>query len=453
MPAAAAAAVSSFDAPSSHESSPCPHLEREPDASSTAAAVEAQETVVVANSTKTSRGSPAAALPSPVCSNAQDPIQAAQTPSPTPEVKGATEKCCSSSCPNSNNESSSHSYSAAGVVTDVRPLASADDNGAQTVPAGHAAVNSAASNSIATPGTALQITTEPPFKRLRPQPFSHLLVCDFEATCAGDNYHYPHEIIEFPVVAIDVATLKVVATFHRYVRPLRNRTLTSFCTDLTGITQTMVDAASPLSSVVAEFQQWLVGVIYPLCQDWLARYGAQRLSADVRPEQRHFVYDESTEVSRENAKWERMICMATDGPWDMRRFMHECSVVRDGVAFPPLFYRYINVRHCFAKQLSCAEVKLTCMIKRLGMKLHGRHHSGIHDTMNIARILAELLARGYRVHHVSTIKYQHCGDAFLESNIAARELLSELGEQHRPHRRPTAPANQKTRQSKRKARR
>lgn len=277
------------------------------------------------------------------------------------------------------------------------------------------------------------IPTKAPYKRLLAQPFSHVLVCDFEATCASGSVHYPHEIIEFPVVVLDTATLRIVAEFHRYVRPVRNPRLTAFCTELTGITQDMVDAADPLPAVVEEFQAWLEAAVYPLCRMWANYYGPAALSHSLKTEQRRFVYDERTDVSRANVASEAMLCMATDGPWDMRRFMHECGVLRDGVDFPPVCYRYINVRHSYSDHFKCKQVKLTHMLRKLSMSFEGRRHSGIDDTRNIARVLAELFARGYRVHHISTIKYAHRGDAFLESNQAAQELLSEYGEMDETH--------------------
>ena len=50
-----------------------------------------------------------------------------------------------------------------------------------------------------------------------------------------------HEIIEFPVVFLNLATLEVDFIFHSFVRPVETFTLTDFCTNLTGITQEQVD--------------------------------------------------------------------------------------------------------------------------------------------------------------------------------------------------------------------
>ena len=44
------------------------------------------------------------------------------------------------------------------------------------------------------------------------------------------------EIIEFPVVLIDVKSKSIKSEFHMYVKPTLDPVLTPFCTELTGIT-------------------------------------------------------------------------------------------------------------------------------------------------------------------------------------------------------------------------
>eukprot|EP00796_Vickermania_ingenoplastis_P000877 gene877-507_t len=391
------------------------------------------------------------------------------------------------------------------------------DDGDTGLPPGAAeAVGGAAEEKFPYP---CRIPSKGPYRRLLPQPFSHILVLDFEATCDAAAVHYPHEILEFPVVVLDTRTLEIVAQFHRYVRPNKNPQLTSFCTDLTGITQEMVDAAQPLDVVLAEFRKWLEAEVYPLCrarkQLWAdacrarapaatrsppsspscgddgddadadrgvggrpspgdgaqppcTRKGgapqqqehrpgaalatasfypcaaqevldANGLSRNLQNEKKHFPFDTTHYRSgvpqpgvgasdhRETfAEEESMICFATDGPWDMRKFMFECEVLRHRHTFPPLFYRFINVRNCFTKAFQCKPMKLTHMLRKLHMTFEGRRHSGIDDTRNILRVLAELLARGYRLHHVSTVQYRPSSSDDLRHDQAASQLLSEF---------------------------
>lgn len=48
------------------------------------------------------------------------------------------------------------------------------------------------------------------FRRIPPSRVDYLCVIDFEATCEEGEREYPHEIIEFPVVLVDVAKQKIV---------------------------------------------------------------------------------------------------------------------------------------------------------------------------------------------------------------------------------------------------
>lgn len=69
-------------------------------------------------------------------------------------------------------------------------------------------------------------------------PFDYICVYDFECQCTeGKQQLKFNEIIEFPVVVVDVKQMKVVYEFHTYVKPEVEPKLTDFCTELTGIEQ------------------------------------------------------------------------------------------------------------------------------------------------------------------------------------------------------------------------
>src|SRR3990167_8892595 len=87
----------------------------------------------------------------------------------------------------------------------------------------------------------------------------YLLVLDFEATCEKGTQLKPQEIIEFPIVVVDLESKEVLETpsFHEYVRPVFHPKLTAFCTELTGIQQATVDAADPFTSVFARVKKWI----------------------------------------------------------------------------------------------------------------------------------------------------------------------------------------------------
>lgn len=69
-------------------------------------------------------------------------------------------------------------------------------------------------------------------------PFDFIVVYDFECQCEDKTKDLTfNEIIEFPMVVIDVKQKKIVGEFQTYVKPTIHPKLTAFCTELTGITQ------------------------------------------------------------------------------------------------------------------------------------------------------------------------------------------------------------------------
>jgi 3'-5' exoribonuclease 1 len=194
------------------------------------------------------------------------------------------------------------------------------------------------------------------------QPFPYICVLDVEATCDHGFRDYIHEIIEFPVVIIDMQKDGAVAhEFHSYVRPTINTTLTEFCTELTGITQQQVDAAPTLAEVLAMFEEWRM--------------------------EKGLMYDDDR----------KDFIFAADGPWDLRYFLHgECT--RKGIAKAAYFDKWCNVKQLFADFYHLRSRKIHKMLEHQGLRFEGRLHSGIDDTRNIARIVMRMRDDGAVVH-------------------------------------------------------
>src|SRR5690349_10162270 len=102
-----------------------------------------------------------------------------------------------------------------------------------------------------------------------------LFVLDFEANCRKEGILFPQDIIEVPVMVYDTDKDQVVATFHQYCTPLVP--ITPFCTELTGITQDMVDAGKPLAQVLADLERGVASLakkynnvecLFVTCGDW-----------------------------------------------------------------------------------------------------------------------------------------------------------------------------------------
>ncbi|KAL4231271.1 3'-5' exoribonuclease 1 [Mactra antiquata] len=184
--------------------------------------------------------------------------------------------------------------------------------------------------------------------------YDYLAVIDFEATCDENNPSYRHEIIEFPVVLIDVDEMEIVDKFHEYVKPLVNPKLTPFCTKLTGITQDKVDGANIFPDVLSNVETWL--------QD------------------HHLGSDKSFAV-------------LTDGPWDMFRFMYyQCKESK--IEMPVWSKKWVNIRKAYCNFYQCGRGGIEIMLKNLGMTFEGSPHSGIDDSVNIARIALKMLSDG-----------------------------------------------------------
>lgn len=193
-----------------------------------------------------------------------------------------------------------------------------------------------------------------------PAPFKYLCVLDVEATCEQYSKHYVHEIIEFPVVVVDLdGDGGIVAEFHSYVRPTVNTTLSEFCTRLTGITQEQVDTSPTLPEVLAQFEAWR------LQQGFLDTWD-----------------DDNKDFA-----------FVADGPWDLRFFLHgEC--VRKAIGKPAYFDKWVNLKQLFADFYHVRTCNLHKMLGHQGLKFEGRLHSGIDDSRNIARIAMRMRADG-----------------------------------------------------------
>ena len=205
-------------------------------------------------------------------------------------------------------------------------------------------------------------------------------VLDFECTCEP-GWGYVHEIIEFPVVLLDCRTGALTGeVFQSYVRPTENATLSSFCTELTGIAQASVDAAPTLPEVLEALDAWL-------------RARGLVGAADAAD-------GASTSFA-----------LATDG-WDLRHFLDE-ECTRKGIAKPAYLDEWCDLSKEFDRRRKLDSEKvakargtrrksssgkykrrtnLAAMMRHHGLVFEGRPHSGIDDATNIARVAAAILA-------------------------------------------------------------
>jgi ERI1 exoribonuclease 3 len=105
--------------------------------------------------------------------------------------------------------------------------------------------------------------------------YKRLIVLDFEANCIRNGVIRPQEIIEFPCVVYNLETLAFGEDkqFHYYCKT--DVPITEFCTELTGITQQMVNNGIKFTEVMKKHSIWMeqngfniTNSIYVTCGDW-----------------------------------------------------------------------------------------------------------------------------------------------------------------------------------------
>ncbi len=179
----------------------------------------------------------------------------------------------------------------------------------------------------------------------------YYLVVDFEATCDDRKPPKPQEIIEFPVLKVNAKTLQTESVFHTYVQPTVHPILTPFCTELTGITQDKVNGQPRLTNVLENLHSWMEsnGLLDPAIS----------------------------------------FCFVTCGDWDLKTMLPgQCKYF--DIPIKNYFRRWINIKHVFRDLTHQKPSGMPTMLKCLDLSLDGRHHSGIDDSKNIAKILAKL---------------------------------------------------------------
>jgi 3'-5' exoribonuclease 1 len=181
------------------------------------------------------------------------------------------------------------------------------------------------------------------------------LVIDFEATCEENVPDFPHEIIEFPCVAVCATTHTILGEFQTYVKPIITSKLSPFCTKLTGISQKDVGSAPHIQDAVDMFSRW---------------------------------------VEHEMGFSPHDVAVVTDGPWDIDKFL-QLHITRDGVIVPRYFRRWVNMRKTFKEFYGIQRTgNLRNMLKTCGLQFQGRAHSGLTDARNIAQLMIAMRLQG-----------------------------------------------------------
>ncbi|MBK8172908.1 MAG: exonuclease domain-containing protein [Sandaracinaceae bacterium] len=172
---------------------------------------------------------------------------------------------------------------------------------------------------------------------------NHYVVIDLEATTSS-NGSLPKdemETIEIGAVFVDASDLSVVGEFQTFIRPMQHPQLLPFYTELTTITQSMIDDAPIFPSALADLV-------------------------------RHIVTPFST---TRFCSW---------GLFDKTQFERDCAFHE--IAYP--LPEHINLKDQFSKtQGKRRTYAMSEALKICGVELDGTHHRGIDDARSITKLL------------------------------------------------------------------
>ena len=193
------------------------------------------------------------------------------------------------------------------------------------------------------------------FHVLPEESVDYFLVLDFEGV--NNKYHGGPdimEIIEFPVLKVNAQSFETESVFHSYVQPTIHAQLNPVCTEITGITQAMVDGQPTLPEVLKLLDEWM----------------------------------------REEKLLEKGVntCFVTCGDWDLKTGLpDQCKYQK--LNYPEYLCKWLNVKDVFVALTGIKGYSMKTMLRDLGLELDGRHHSGIDDSKNIAKILRTLAGK------------------------------------------------------------
>jgi inhibitor of KinA sporulation pathway (predicted exonuclease) len=139
-------------------------------------------------------------------------------------------------------------------------------------------------------------------------------------------------------------TLGFLDEYSRFVRPVEEPQLSNFCRELTGIRQADVDAADEFGTVFPDFVRWI---------------------------------------------GEKPFTLSSWSAYDLNQFRIDCA--RHGLVLPAVFLNHRNLKVDFAMWRGEKACGMRKALRVLGLELEGRHHRGIDDARNIARICRKFL--------------------------------------------------------------
>lgn len=166
-----------------------------------------------------------------------------------------------------------------------------------------------------------------------------------QTTPDGKQQHLVSEIIEIGIVQVDIRKLEVVKKKSYLIKPVNYPKLTKYCTDLTGITDEMLDEKGTS-----------------------LEYAITRMT------------NEFSTLKYEWASW---------GDWDRSQLIRQCSELN--IRYP--FHKtHSNLKYWLAKMVGSKQQRnVEGMLSFFHMNFEGNEHRGMDDAYNVALMYIKLM--------------------------------------------------------------
>ena len=94
---------------------------------------------------------------------------------------------------------------------------------------------------------------------------------------------------------------------------------------------------------------------------------------------------------QQNQFSEENVCIVTCGDFDLKCLKRECEY--KGMEVPSTLQKYINIKEVYElfSGIKKKNLSMVAMLNDSKIELEGKHHSGIDDSRNIAKILQHVL--------------------------------------------------------------
>lgn len=172
----------------------------------------------------------------------------------------------------------------------------------------------------------------------------NFIIYDLEATCWANQFEARgkrQEIIEIGAVKMNEEG-EILSRFERFVQPVKHTELSEFCIDLTSISQVDVNEADTFSTVIKDFQDW-IGLT--AAEDYLL------------------------------CSW---------GFFDKRALANDCVLHGFEQTWTK---KHISLKHQYPRINGLGrEMGLKKALEKEGFGFDGKHHRGIDDALNAAKI-------------------------------------------------------------------